>query len=61
MMLWKETWPMAKVVASYKDNKGVVRSARLLMGSVNRVSQKSRYLERPANKFGSTSRKQRQI
>ena len=52
---------MAKVVASYKDNKGVVRSARLLMGSVNRVSQKSRYLERPANKFGSTSRKQRQI
>ena len=42
---------MAKVVATYKDYKGVVRSVRLLMGSVDRVSQKSRYLERPANKL----------
>ena len=42
---------MAKVVATYKDYKGVVRSVRLLMGSVDRVSQKSRYLERPVNKL----------
>ena len=31
----KNRWPMAKVVATYKDNKGVVRSVRLLMGSVD--------------------------
>ena len=43
--------PMAKVVATYKDYKDVVRSVRLLMGSVDRVSQKSRYLERPVNKL----------
>ena len=42
---------MAKVVATYKDYKGVVRNVRLLMGSVNRVSQKSRHLERPVNKL----------
>ena len=42
---------MAKVVATYKDYKGVVRNIRLLMGSVNRVSQKSRHLERPVNKL----------
>ena len=37
----RNRWPMAKVVATYKDYKGVVRSVRLLMGSVDRVSQKS--------------------
>ena len=47
----RNRWPMAKVVATYKDYKGVVRSVRLLMGSVDRVSQKSRYLERPVNKL----------
>ena len=31
----KNRWPMAKVVATYKDNKGAVRSVRLLMGSVD--------------------------
>ena len=40
---------MAKAVTTYKDHKGVVRSARLLMGSVDRISQKSRYLELPVN------------
>ena len=40
---------MAKLVDTYKDNKGVVRSVRLLMGSVDRISQKSRYLELPVN------------
>ena len=43
--------PMAKVVATYKDNKGVLRSIRLLMRSVDRASQKSRYLEEPINKL----------
>ena len=47
----RNRWSMAKVVATYKDYKGVVRSVRLLMGSVDRVSQKSRYLERPVNKL----------
>ena len=47
----RNRWPMAKVVATYKDYKGVVRSVRLLMGSVDRVSQKSRYLEQPVNKL----------
>ena len=46
----RNRWPMAKLVDTYKDNKGVVRSVRLLMRSVNRISQKSRYLERPVNK-----------
>ena len=46
----RNRWPMAKLVDTYKDNKGVVRSVRLLMGSVDRISQKSRYLERPVNK-----------
>ena len=36
---------MAKVVATYKDDKCVARSVRLLMGSVDRTSQKSRCLE----------------
>ena len=47
----RNRWPNAKVVAIYKDDKSVVRSFRLLMGSVDRVSQKSRYLERPVNKL----------
>ena len=42
---------MAKVVTTYKDHKGVVRSARLLMVSVDKISQKSRYLELPVNKL----------
>ena len=42
---------MAKVVATYKGDKGVVRSVRLLMGSVETVNQKSKYLERPVNKL----------
>ena len=46
----RNRWPMAKLVDTYKDNKGVVRSVRLLMRSVDRISQKSRYLERPVNK-----------
>ena len=37
-------WPMWKVAATYKDDKGVVRSVRPLMGSVDRVCQKSRHL-----------------
>ena len=41
----RNRWPMAKVVATYKDDKGAVRSVRLLMGSVDRANQKSRYLE----------------
>ena len=36
----RNRWPVAKVVATYKDDKGVVRSVRLLMGSIDRVSQK---------------------
>ena len=47
----RNRWPMAKVVATYKDHKVVVRSVRLLMGSVDRASQKSRCLERPVNKL----------
>ena len=47
----RNRWPNAKVVAIYKDDKSVVRSFRLLMGSVDRVSQKSGYLERPVNKL----------
>ena len=42
---------MAKVVATYKDDKCVARSVRLLMGSVDRTSQKSRCLEWPVNKL----------
>ena len=44
----RNRWSMSKVVATYKDYKGVARS---VMGSVDRVSQKSRYLERPVNKL----------
>ena len=47
----KSSWIMVKVVATYKYNKGVVRSIRLLIQSVDRPSQKSRYLERPVNKL----------
>ena len=41
----RKRWPMTKIVTTYKDGKGVVPSVRLLMGSVDRSSQKSRYLE----------------
>ena len=37
-------WPTWKVVATYKEDKGVVRSVRPLIGSFDRVSQKSRHL-----------------
>ena len=47
----KSKWPMPKVVATYKDDKGVARSIRLLMGSVDRASQKSRYQDQPVNKL----------
>ena len=36
----RNKWPMSKVVATYKDYKDVARIVKLLMGSVNRVSQK---------------------
>ena len=42
---------MPKVVPTYKDDKGVARSIRLLMGSVDRASQKSRYQDQPVNKL----------
>ena len=42
---------MPKVVASYKDDKRVARSIRLLMGSVDRASQKSRYQDQLVNKL----------
>ena len=47
----RNRWPMAKVVEVYKDDKGVVRSVKLLMGSINSECKKSRYLERPVNKL----------
>ena len=47
----RNRWPMAKVVATYKDDKGVVPSVRLLMASVDGLSQKSRHLEQPVNKL----------
>ena len=47
----RKRWSMVKVVATYQDNKGVVWSVRLSMGSVDRISQKSRYLEWPVNKL----------
>ena len=47
----RNKWSMAHVVPTYKDYKDVVQSVRLLMGSVDRVSQKSRYLERSINKL----------
>ena len=56
----RNRWPMAKVIAPYKDDQVVLQSVRLLMGSVDRVSQKSRYLKQPVNKLVvHTSRKQR--
>ena len=42
---------MTKIVATCKDGKGVAPSVRLLMGSVERASQKSRYLEWVVNKL----------
>ena len=42
---------MAKVVANDKDDRDVVRSLRLLMGSVDRANQNSRYLEQPVDKL----------
>ena len=42
---------MAKVVATYKNDKCVARRVTLLMGSVDRTSQKSRCLESPVNKL----------
>ena len=47
----RKSWPMAKVFASYKEDEGVVRSVRPLMRSVNRASQKSRYLEGSINNW----------
>ena len=47
----RNRWSMGKEVATYKDYKGVIQSIRLLIGSVDRVSQKSRYLEQPVNKL----------
>ena len=47
----RKSWPMAKVFASYKEDEGVVRSIRPLMRSVNRASQKSRYLEGSINNW----------
>ena len=43
----RNRWPIVTVVATYKYNKGVVRSIRPFMGSVDRANHKSRYLEQP--------------
>ena len=56
----RKRWPMTKIVATYKDGKGVAPSVRLLMGSVERASQKSRYLEWVVNKLVVLVEKKRQ-
>ena len=43
----RNRWPIVTVVATYKYNKGVVRSIRPFMGLVDRANHKSRYLEQP--------------
>ena len=49
--LERNRWPMTKVVTTCKEDKGVVQSGKLFMGSGDRGIQKSRYLERPVNKL----------
>ena len=43
--------PMAKIVATNKDDKGYVQSVKLLIGASNADDNTVRYLERPVNKL----------
>ena len=42
---------MAKIVATNKDNKGDVRSVKLLIGATNADDNRVRYLERLVNRL----------
>ena len=42
---------MTKIVATNKDDKGHVRSVKLLTGASNTDDNTVRYLERPVNKL----------
>ena len=47
----RNQWPMTKIVATNKDDKGHVRSVKLLIGASNTDDNTVRYLERPVNKL----------
>ena len=44
-------WPMAKIVATNRDDKGDVQSVKLLIGASNADDNTVRHLERPVNKL----------
>ena len=40
----RNTWPMAKVIATNKGNDAFVRSVRLMLGASNKVDSVAQYL-----------------
>ena len=47
----RNQWQMAKIVATNKDDKGDVRSVKLLIGATNADDNRVRYLERSVNRL----------
>ena len=47
----RDQWPMARIVATNKDDKGYVLSRKLLIDASNADDNTVPYLERPVNKL----------
>ena len=47
----RNSWPMAKIVATNIDENGFVRSVKLMLGTSGTTNMVLRYLEQPVNKL----------
>ena len=47
----RNSWPMAKIVATNIDENGFVRSVKLMLGTSGTTDMVIQYLERPVNKL----------
>ena len=47
----RNSWPMAKIVATNADKNGFVGSVKLMLGTSGATDMALRYLKRPVNKL----------
>ena len=47
----RNKWPMARILKTYSDEKGLVRSVQLVTGRTNSTNKETLIFDRPVNKL----------
>ena len=47
----RNKWPMAKILETYSDKKGLVRSVQLVIGRTNSTNKETSIFDRPVKKL----------